>query len=88
MSVGKERWRPLAILMGLAVGSRVVDRVLDVELQGETVAAGLDIVQAAGGSERALTREFNRVEVTDNLVVELSPKKGESILSAIEVERE
>ena len=31
---------------------------------------------------------FRRVAVTDNLVVELSPKKGEPILAALEVERE
>jgi len=35
-----------------------------------------------------LTREFRRVSVEDNLVVELNPIKGEPILSAIEVERE
>ena len=62
--------------------------MFDVKLQGETVAAGLDVVQAAGGIERALTREFRHVKVTGNLVVELAPVKGEPILSAIEVERE
>jgi len=63
-------------------------RVFDVKLQGQTAAAAVDVVQAAGGVERALTREFRRVKVTDNLVVELNPIKGEPILSAIEVERE
>jgi len=64
------------------------DRVFDVKLQGETVAAALDVAQAADGSERAMTREFRRVKVASNLVVELNPIKGEPILSAIEVERE
>jgi hypothetical protein len=64
------------------------ERVFDVKLQGKTVAAALDVAQAAGGVERALTREFRRVKVDDNLVVELNPIKGEPILSAIEVERE
>jgi beta-galactosidase len=63
-------------------------RVFDVKLQGQTVAAALDVVQAAGGSERALTRSFPRVKVTDNLVIELNPIKGEPILAAIELERE
>jgi hypothetical protein len=64
------------------------DRVFDVKLQGVTVATGLDVVQGAGGVERALTREFRRVKVAGNLVIELDPVKGEPILSAIEVERE
>jgi beta-galactosidase len=64
------------------------DRVFDVKLQGQTVASGLDVVQVAGGIERALTREFRRVKVADNLVIELIPVKGEPILAAIEVERE
>jgi outer membrane protein assembly factor BamB len=64
------------------------ERVFDVKLQGKTVAAALDVVQAAGGAQRALTREVRRVRVEDNLVVELNPIKGEPILSAIEVERE
>jgi outer membrane protein assembly factor BamB len=64
------------------------DRVFDVKLQGKTALAGLDVAQEAGGAERALTREFRRVKVTDNLVVELAPIRGEPILSAIEVERE
>ena len=54
----------------------------------ETALAGLDVVQAAGGAERALTREFRHVKVTGKLVVELAPVKGEPILAAIEVERE
>jgi outer membrane protein assembly factor BamB len=64
------------------------DRVFDVLLQGEKVAVGLDVVQASGQIERALTREFRHVKVTSNLVVELVPGKGQPILSAIEVERE
>ncbi len=82
------RYRVTLHFAELAKDTKRGERVFDVKLQGETVAAELDVVQAAGGSERALTREFNRVEVADNLVVELSPKKGEPILSAIEVERE
>jgi hypothetical protein len=64
------------------------ERVFDVKLQGETVAAGLDVAEVASGVEKALTREFRRVKVKDNLVIELVPVKGEPILAAIEVERE
>ncbi|HUE72917.1 MAG TPA: PQQ-binding-like beta-propeller repeat protein [Pirellulaceae bacterium] len=68
--------------------ARPGDRIFDVKLQGQTVAAGLDIVEAAGGIERALTREFRNVKVAGNLVVELTPTKGEPILAGIELERE
>ena len=68
--------------------ARPGDRVFDVKLQGQTVAERLDVVQAAGGVERALAREFRGVKVAGNLVVELTPVKGEPILAAIEVERE
>ena len=64
------------------------DRVFDVILQGENVAENLDVAKMAGGTERALIREFRNVRVTGNLVIELNPKQGEPILSAIEVERE
>jgi outer membrane protein assembly factor BamB len=64
------------------------ERVFDVKLQGETVLADLDVLKASGGVERALTREFRGVKVTGNLLIELNPKQGEPILSAIEVERE
>jgi hypothetical protein len=64
------------------------ERVFDVKLQGQTVAAGLDVAKEAAGSERALVREFRRVKVAGNLAIELVPVKGEPILAAIEVERE
>ncbi|MGE3778693.1 MAG: PQQ-binding-like beta-propeller repeat protein, partial [Pirellulaceae bacterium] len=64
------------------------ERVFDVRLQGQAVAAGLDVVRDAGGVRRQLKREFAGIPVTDNLVVELVPVAGEPILSAIEVERE
>jgi hypothetical protein len=68
--------------------SKSGDRVFDVQLQGQTVAAKLDVAQEAGGPGRALTREFTGVRVTENLVVDLVPIAGQPILSAIEVERE
>ena len=63
-------------------------RVFDVKLQGQTVAAALDVAHEAGSIERALTREFRHVKVAGHLVIELESIKGEPILAAIEVERE
>jgi outer membrane protein assembly factor BamB len=49
-------------------------RVFDIRLQGKLVAENLDLVQAAGGRNRALLKEFDGVEVSDKLEIELVPK--------------
>ena len=67
------------------------DRVFDVKLQGKTVAADLDITQAAGGIRTALVKEFRGVVAADNIALELAPKAASltqhnaPILSGIEV---
>lgn len=55
-------------------------RVFDVKLQGQTVLAGFDIAQAAGGTNRAVTREFANVTAARALVVELVPASASSPL--------
>ena len=72
----------------LKIDAKPGERVFDVKLQGDVVKADLDVVQEAGGTERALTHEFRHVKVSGNLVVELVPKKGEPILAGIELQRE
>ena len=49
-------------------------RVFDIALQGKVVVEGFDIVKEAGGSQRALTRQFQGVKVDRNLEIELIPK--------------
>lgn len=69
-------------------------RVFDVKLQGKVVLENFDIVEAAGGGDRAVFKEFGGIEVRDNLVIELAPKGSGTapeqapILQAIEVVRE
>ncbi|MBA4388522.1 MAG: hypothetical protein C0404_11110 [Verrucomicrobia bacterium] len=65
----------------IAVGQRV----FDIKLQGNTVASGFDIAQAAGGARKAVVREFSGVVVTDMLKVELVSVVGQTLISGIEV---
>jgi outer membrane protein assembly factor BamB len=61
-------------------------RIFDVKLQGQTVLAGFDLVKEAGGSHRAVVREFPGVRVSRNLEIELVPRAtGLPILSGVEV---
>lgn len=66
---------------------------VDIRLQGETVAEGLDVRQAAGGPSRPLVREFDPVPVRGELQIEFAPRVEEPaadsvpLLSAVELER-
>lgn len=65
-------------------------RVFDVKLQGKTVLSGFDLPREAGGSHKALVREFPNVRITRNLEIELAPDgkgAGLPILSGVEVIR-
>jgi len=75
------------------VNDRRGQRVFDVRLQGRTVLRDFDILAEAGGRNRSLVREFERVEVRGDLVVELVPRvpgpttERAPIVSGIEVLR-
>lgn len=70
-------------------------RVFDIKLQGETILGGFDVMKEAGGSHRAVVREFGGVQVNRNLEIELvSPDEREvssmsraPILCGVEVTR-
>ena len=51
-------------------------RVFDVKLQGKTIISHLDVAAAAGGENRALTREFRNIAAKGTLTVELVPVGG------------
>jgi outer membrane protein assembly factor BamB len=68
-------------------------RTFDVRLQGKTVVDRLDIVQAAGGSNRAYVRQFERVRLDPdgNLTLELVPSDGATrhpLINGLEVRLE
>jgi len=63
--------------------------VFDVKLQGQTVAAGLDIAAETGGSRRALVKSFADIPVESSLVIELESRGSQPpVLSAIRIERQ
>jgi hypothetical protein len=65
-------------------GDQVGSRVFDVKLAGNTVMEKFDVAKAAGGAGRVVVREFKGVEVTGDLLVELTPP-GLKGAAAIEV---
>ena len=44
----------------------------DIKIQGQVVAKQLDVAAEAGGSDRALVREFHNIHVENDLVLELT----------------
>jgi len=65
------------------------ERVFDVNIQGKTVIQGLDIVAAAGGCRKALTREIQGIQAAGAISLGLVPSAGSkrpAILSAVEIE--
>jgi outer membrane protein assembly factor BamB len=49
-------------------------RIFDIKLQGKKVVGGFDVAKEAGGSYRAVVREFGGIQVKNNLEIELVPK--------------
>ena len=82
-----------SVRLGFAdpVNSEPGQRVFDVKLQGKVVAEDFDIAKETGGADRALFKQFDGVQVTQNLLIELVPKDKDSapektpILQAVEV---
>ena len=69
-------------------------RVFDVKLQGKTVLKSLDVALASGVLGQVVLREFEGVEVVENLTVELVPvnvknaKVAPTVIHTLEVNRE
>jgi hypothetical protein len=68
----------------LAVG----ERVFDVMLGEQVVERDLDIIRDSGAPRTALVREYRDVMLQDTLTVTFHPKRGEPILSGVEIIRQ
>ena len=74
-------------------GEDLYGREFSVKLQDKTLLEHVDVAREAGGSMRALAREFHEVQVTDNLFVEIiqtqkNPSESQlPVLCGIEVLR-
>jgi len=69
--------------------ARPGERVFAVALQGQTVIEALDVTAEAGGPRRPLVKEFRGIEVSDDLIVELTPaanaSRPETVLCGVEL---
>jgi len=59
------------------------DRVLTVSIQGKPVLTDFDIVKAAGGTQKAIIKEFPGIEVSDTLNIAVSPSKAGKLKTPI-----
>jgi hypothetical protein len=64
------------------------ERVFDVEVQSLPARSGLDVARAAGGALRGHVEELCSVRIEGQLAVQLSPRKGATLLSGVEVVEE
>jgi hypothetical protein len=55
-------------------GDRAGERVFNIKLQDDVVLRNFDIRRAAGSPDRAIIREFNGIEVKNDLMLELIPR--------------
>jgi hypothetical protein len=69
-------------------------RVLDIRIQGKTVQEGLDVAAEAGGSRKALVKEFRGVRASEKITIDLVAKTPKATaahvpaLQGIDIERE
>ncbi|NOX98321.1 MAG: hypothetical protein GXP30_01050, partial [Verrucomicrobia bacterium] len=68
-------------------GAKAGDRVFDVKIQGKVLARSVDPVAQSGGVMRAVTLSFKKeIRVSDGqLSISLVPRKGQTIISGVEV---
>ncbi|MFO7907591.1 MAG: malectin domain-containing carbohydrate-binding protein, partial [Pirellulaceae bacterium] len=62
------------------------ERVFDIKIQGRTAVEDFDIAREAGGTRRAVFKEF-RVTADQNLNIEFVPRVGEPWISGLELRR-
>ena len=67
---------------------RSKQRLQDIKLQDQLVAHDFNIADEAGGVMRGTVKEFSAVEVDDDLTLDLSANRGETIISGIELIRQ
>jgi hypothetical protein len=61
------------------------ERVFDIYLQGEIAAKSLDLAKESPGRLNPLVKRLQHVKVTDSILIELKPVKGETVIAGIEI---
>ena len=64
------------------------ERVFDIIIQGRKVLENFDIVSECGKGDKELVKSFSGILAGKTLKIEMDPKKGNTILSGIEIVQE
>jgi outer membrane protein assembly factor BamB len=64
------------------------DRVFDVTLQGRKVLENFDIVRESGEKDKEIVKSFTGITAGNTLRIEMIPRKGNTLLSGIELIQE
>ena len=64
------------------------ERVFNVRIQNETVLENFDIVKEAGKNNKEVIRTFTGIKAGKNLKIDLTPVRGNTLLSGIELIQE
>ena len=64
------------------------DRVFDVSIQDRRVLEDFDIISEAGGKDKEIVKSFTGITAGKTLTITMNPKKGNTILSGIELVQE
>ena len=64
------------------------ERVFDVSIQGRKVLENFDIISEAGGKDKEIVKSFTGITAGNILTIKMNPKKGNTILSGIELIQE
>ena len=62
-------------------------RLQEISLQGEIVATNFNVSAEAGGVMKGTVRDFRNIQVKNDLVLELSASRGNTIISGLELIR-
>ena len=64
------------------------ERIFDIIIQGRKVLENFDIISESGKEDRELIKSFSGILAGKTLKIEMDPKKGNTILSGIEIVQE
>jgi len=64
------------------------DRIFDISIQGKKVLENFDIFSEAGGENKEIVKTFNGITAGTTLTIGMNPKKGNTIISGIELIQE
>ncbi len=85
-----EQPRPYTVRLYFAENAEydVGRRLFDVSIQGQQLLEAFDIIKEAGQANRTVVKEFNGINITDDLKITLTPTaegKAEPLLCGIEI---